>query len=120
MRSQKEIPGPVGLVGLGLMGRGIASCLLAHGFEVLAYNRTARRGKASLDHLGESREERARRKLTPRSRVRNWQDRFRLVRSPADLAPCAFVIESVKEDLELKRQIFAELESALGGDAVIA
>ena len=48
---------PVGLIGLGLMGRGIASCLLSHGLDVIAYNRTAKRAKASLHHIEESLEE---------------------------------------------------------------
>ena len=34
----------VGLLGLGLMGRGIAACLLCHGRKVVAYNRS--RGRA--------------------------------------------------------------------------
>ena len=29
----------VGVVGLGLLGRGIAACLLAHGFKVIGYTR---------------------------------------------------------------------------------
>ena len=37
----------VGLVGLGLMGRGIATCLLANGLEVVAWNRTASRARAA-------------------------------------------------------------------------
>ena len=42
-----EVAGPIGVVGLGLMGRGIAACLLGHGFQVIGYNRTSapRRGE---------------------------------------------------------------------------
>jgi len=111
---------PVGLIGLGLMGRGIAACLLANGFEVVAYNRTARRASAALRHIGETLDELAARKVVPRSAVRNWRARFRLVRSLAELAPCRFVIESVKEDLDLKRRIFDEVEAAVDPAAVIA
>src|SRR5438045_4038686 len=109
--------GPIALIGLGLMGRGIAACLLAHGFEVLAYNRTARRRNASLPHISGALDELVRRKLTPRSRIRNWRDRFHLVRSLDELAPSPFVIESVKEDLDLKRRIFADLELLIAADA---
>ena len=111
---------PVGLIGLGLMGRGIASCLLANGLEVIAYNRTAKRARASVHHIEEALEELIRRKVAPRARINNWRSRFRLVASIAELAPSPFVIESVKEDLDLKRQIYAELESAIDGDAVVA
>ncbi len=111
---------PVGLVGLGLMGRGIASCLLGNGLKVIAYNRTARRASAGVVHIGKALEEMVRRKVIEPSAIRNWRGRFRLVRSLAELAPCRLVIESVKEDLTLKRQIFAELEASLADDAVIA
>ena len=111
---------PVGLIGLGLMGRGIASCLLSHGLEVIAYNRTAARARASIGHIQTALDELVRRRMVPRAAMKNWRDRFRLVRSIEELAPARFVIESVKEDLELKRQIYAQLEGAIAPDAVIA
>jgi hypothetical protein len=120
MRAQKVKLQPIGLIGLGLMGRGIASCLLSRGFDVIAYNRTARRAKASVHHIENSLEELVRRKMATRARIKNWRDRFRLVGSIAELAPAPFVIESVKEDLELKHQIYEQLESAVVADAVIA
>ena len=120
MRTQNLRMQPVGLIGLGLMGRGIATCLLSQGLEVIAYNRTAKRGKASLPHIEASLEELVRRKMIPRARMRNWRDRFRLVASIEELAPSPFVIESVKEDLELKRALYDKLESAVAEDAVIA
>ena len=52
--------------------------------------------------------------------MRGWRDRFRLVRSISELAPAHFIIETVKEDLELKRQIYDQLESAVRDEAVIA
>jgi 3-hydroxybutyryl-CoA dehydrogenase len=111
---------PVGLIGLGLMGRGIATCLLSHGLEVIAYNRTAARARASIGHIQTALDELIRRRMVPRAAMKNWRDRFRLVRSIEELAPSRFVIESVKEDLDLKRQIYHTLESAIAPDAVIA
>jgi 3-hydroxybutyryl-CoA dehydrogenase len=111
---------PVGLIGLGLMGRGIAACLLAHGLEVIAYNRTAARARESKTHIDRALRELARRGIAPRERAAGWKQRFRVVPSIAGLQPCGFVIESVKEDLALKREIYGELESAVGPRAVIA
>ncbi len=111
---------PVGLVGLGLMGRGIASCLLSQGLEVIAYNRTASRAQESIPHIDKALRELARRKVVARAGIRDWKKRFHLVAAPAGLAPCRFVIESVKEDLPLKRQIYDELERAVPARTVIA
>ncbi len=119
-KNTPETPGPVGLIGLGLMGQGIATCLLAYGFRVIAYNRTASRAEESLDHIEESLREMARRGLVPRAAVRGWRRRYQLVRSVAELAPCPFIVETVKEDLALKRQIYDELEDAVSLRAVIS
>lgn len=111
---------PIGLVGLGLMGRGIATCLLASGFRVVAYNRTASRAKQAMRHIENALAELVREKLLTRGRLADWRKRFTLVDSPAGLARCGFVIETVKEDLPLKQRIYDELESALTANAIIA
>jgi 3-hydroxybutyryl-CoA dehydrogenase len=110
----------VGIAGLGLLGRGIATCLLANGCSVVGYNRTAKRAKAAVDHVGSALDELVRRRVMPRAKVKDWRERFRLVRSPEEMGSCGFVIESVKEDLGLKREIFAAVEGCVGPDAVIA
>ena len=121
MRTNSRVPlEPVGLVGLGLMGRGIAACLLAQGIEVMGYNRTARRAQESLAHIDGSLRELVTRGIVPAGRVRGWRRRFRLVHSIAELAPCRFIIESVKEDLALKRRLYGELESSVAATTVIA
>jgi len=110
----------IGIVGLGLMGRGIAACLLSRGFRVVAYNRTAGRVRAARAFIGATLAELRRRKVTPPARVQGWEDRFHTARSCKGLAACTFVIESVKENLALKRRLFAEVERHVSPRAVIA
>ena len=110
----------VGLIGLGLMGRGIAACLLAHGLEVVAYNRTARRAKEAERHIARTLAELVAKRVVPRARVRGWRRRWTPVRTLAALAPCGFIIETVKEDLALKRRIYDELESVVSPRTVVA
>ena len=111
---------PVGLVGLGLMGRGIAACLLSHGLQVIAFNRTARRAQEGIRHVDRALAELAERGIVPRRRVRDWKRRFQTTDSIAALAPCRFVIETVKEDLPLKRRLFRDLETHIAAGGVIA
>jgi 3-hydroxybutyryl-CoA dehydrogenase len=122
MNNSKSLPSgkPVGLIGLGLMGRGIASCLLARGFQVVAYNRTASRAEASLKHIGHALDELARRKVVPRSAIANWKKRYRLTDSIAGLRDCFFVVETVKEDEALKHEIYDQLEQTVKARTVIA
>lgn len=110
----------VGIVGLGLMGRGIAACLLSHGLKVVAFNRTRERAEKAREFLAEAMEEIVRRGVVPPSRVADWQDRFVVARSYECLADCPFVIESVKEDMALKRSLYREIEACVAENAVIA
>jgi len=111
---------PVGLMGFGLMGQGIATCLLARGFSVRAYDcdrRTYKRGPANIDAaLGEL----VRRRLLKAAVRKRWRDRFECVASFDDFAPCGMIIESVPEDLELKQQLFGELEGVVSPRAILA
>ncbi len=110
---------PVGLIGLGLMGQGIATCLLSHGLSVVAYNRTAARGEESLAHIEGALREMVRRKLVTRAAIRDWRSRYRLTGVLEDLRGCGFIVETVKEDLTLKRAIFDAIEACVSPRAVI-
>lgn len=110
---------PVGVVGLGLLGRGIAACLLGHGFRVVGYDRNAEVYPAVREHIDDSIRQLVEKADFPRERLQ-WRDRYVEAQACEDLAPCRFVIESAVESLSDKRAIFAQLEAVLADDAVIA
>jgi len=110
----------VGVIGLGLMGRGIVACLLANGLPVVAYNRTARRAKQAQKHIAEMLDELVARRVTPRAQVSSWQRRLQVTGDFDDLADADFIIESVTEDLALKRRIYDQVEAAVRARTVIA
>jgi len=118
--TKKDLLRPIGLIGLGLMGRGIAACLLAQGWNVVAYDRAQARGRESIRHLGHALRELAHRGIISKERVRGWRRRFEITDSVAGLAVCGFVIESVVEDLRIKGEIFKEVERVVSPDAVVA
>jgi 3-hydroxybutyryl-CoA dehydrogenase len=111
---------PIGLVGLGFMGRGIATCLLAHGLKVIGHDRAAVRAKQSLSHIDEALSDLLKRKTLMRSRFRDWRKSFVLTRSPEELGHCRFIIECVREDLALKRKLYQQLEAVVPARTVIA
>jgi 3-hydroxybutyryl-CoA dehydrogenase len=100
--SQKVI-----VVGTGIMGSGIAAGFLAHGAEVVLLGRSAQSTEraaalaltlaATLDSQAAG-EHPARLRSGLVDQWVNWQD-------------CALVIETVAEDLALKRAIFARLDA---------
>ncbi|MFC2077051.1 3-hydroxyacyl-CoA dehydrogenase family protein, partial [candidate division KSB1 bacterium] len=111
---------PVGLIGLGLMGRGVAAALLIHGLNVVAYNRTASRAREAVEHIDRILEELVAKEFIVRDRIADWRDRFRLVETLEGVAPCGFVIESVAEDLDLKGDIYGKVEAAVSAETVIS
>jgi 3-hydroxybutyryl-CoA dehydrogenase len=111
---------PVGIVGLGLMGRGIAQVAAQGGDDVLMFDAApgaAQRARAAI-------EEQLRRladkgKLAAAD-VDAAMRRLQPVDTLAGLAPCGIVVEAIVEDLDAKRALFAALEDVVAADCVIA
>ncbi len=114
------IRGPIGVVGLGLMGRDIAACLLAHGFEVIGFDRSAKNSRECKPHLQKTLAEMWRRKLLSSEHRLTWKSRFHVAGGVQELKSCTFVIEAVPENLETKNIIFTEMEGAVSRNTVIA
>jgi 3-hydroxybutyryl-CoA dehydrogenase len=110
----------VGVVGLGTMGAGIAQVSVQSGFETV--------GREISADLGERARATVERYLTRGvEKGRLSQDerdaalaRLTLTTELSGLADCDLVIEAALEELELKREIFAELDHVTRPDAVLA
>ena len=119
MNKKTEID-TIGLVGLGLMGQGIASCLVAYGFNVVAYSRTASREQEAKAHIGESLKKLVDRNTISESDMVEWEKRFQYVDAIEKMGESQFVIETVGESLELKYKIYKAIEATVGKEVVIA
>ena len=103
----------VGVVGLGTMGAGIAQVCIQAGVETV--------GREVTDELGERARERIAHYLgrgVEKGRLTAEERDAALVRLTtttelSDLAGCDLVIEAVVEELDAKREIFAELDRLL-------
>ena len=84
----------VGVVGLGLLGRGIATCFLNHGFQVVGVDRNP---EPQAQHAS-----------------------FTQTADFAALADCKLVVESVTEDIATKDEVLAQIEAVVSADAIIA
>jgi 3-hydroxybutyryl-CoA dehydrogenase len=110
----------VGVVGLGTMGAGIAQISVQAGHETVGRELTAelaQRGRATIErYLGRGVEKG---RLTEAERDAAL-GRLSLTTELADLADCDLAIEAVLEELDLKREVFAELDRITRPDAVLA
>lgn len=109
--------GPIGIVGAGTMGAGIAQVAAVAGRRVLiadAVDGAAARAVAVIRDRVKAQVAKGRLSADP--------DALDLtaVESVAELSGCAVVMEAVLEDLAVKRALFAELEAVVAADAILA
>ncbi len=112
---------PVGVLGAGTMGRGIAQIAATFGHPVFLYDTRA-------DALDEARAHLARilRRLVEKGRLAEGADETILGRisflsdAPEPLSACGLVIEAIVEDLAVKKGVFARLDALTDADAVLA
>ncbi len=110
----------VGVVGLGTMGAGIAQISVTAGHETIG-----REIRDDLADRGRSTIERYLARAVEKGRMSDVElsealGRLTLTTRLEDLADCDLVIEAVLEELELKREVFAELDRVCRPDAVLA
>ncbi|MCX6511603.1 MAG: 3-hydroxyacyl-CoA dehydrogenase family protein, partial [Actinobacteria bacterium] len=110
----------VGIIGSGIMGSGIAEVAAAAGHQVVLRSRSQASADAMVAGLAKS--------------LARQVDKGRLEQAVADLiagrvsastelsalADCDLIIESVVEDLEVKKALFAELDGIVKAGAMIA
>ena len=110
----------VGVVGLGTMGAGIAQVSVQSGFETVGREISAdlgERGRATVERYLTRGVEKGRLSQDERDAA---LARLTLTTELSDFADCDLVIEAALEELELKREIFAELDRVTRPDAVLA
>ena len=110
----------VGVVGLGTMGAGIAQVSVQSGHETVGREVSAElgdRGRATIARYLARGVEKGR--LT-QGECDSALGRLTLTTELSELADCDLVIEAVLEELDLKREVFAELDRVARPDAVLA
>jgi 3-hydroxybutyryl-CoA dehydrogenase len=110
----------VGVVGLGTMGAGIAQIALIAGSDVVGREVSEElneRARGRIEHfLGRAVEKG---KLGAEEHDAALA-RFRTTTEVKELAECDLVIEAIVEELDAKRELFAELDRVCAPDAILA
>ena len=110
----------VGVVGLGTMGAGIAQVSVQAGYETIGREISAElgeRARATIERYVGRGVEKGRMTSADRDAA---LARLSLTTDLDDLAECDLVIEAVLEELDLKREVFAELDRITRPNAVLA
>ncbi|ODT20706.1 MAG: 3-hydroxyacyl-CoA dehydrogenase [Kaistia sp. SCN 65-12] len=109
----------VGIIGLGLMGKSIAACLLAAGHPVIGYDIDPARRDETLPAVRAMLDELSREGSLATS-VDTLLQNLSIATEMQELAACRIAFEVVTEDLGAKREVFTALEGILAPDAIIA
>jgi 3-hydroxybutyryl-CoA dehydrogenase len=120
MSESSDTQDVVGVVGAGLMGRGIAQIAAQAGIEVRlldARSGAAAEAKASIEQVLRALVAKGR---LPDDAAARAVARLALPPSLAGLAGCTIVIEAIVEKLDAKQALFRELEGAVGPDCILA
>ena len=109
------------VLGLGTMGHGIAQSFAAKGFQVSGFD--------ELDSVRNTVKERIRANIHSavtvgfgdKSSIDSILSNFRICESEAEaLQDSDFVVEAVKEDLEIKQELFGRIEPLVSRNTIIA
>lgn len=109
----------VGIIGSGAMGTGIAQVAAAAGENVLLFDSqkpALEKAKINLDSTLK--------KLTEKGKIsvdeaKNILGRIHFAADLNEFKSCSLVIEAVVEDLEVKRNLFSNLEKIVSADCVL-
>ncbi|MFV0491495.1 MAG: 3-hydroxyacyl-CoA dehydrogenase NAD-binding domain-containing protein [Pseudorhodobacter sp.] len=109
----------IGVVGLGVMGLGIAQTYAAAGFDVIASDGHAPARATALDRIRKGLARRVSSGKMTEAALEDLLGRVQIAPDLADLAPCALIIEAIAEKLDAKQDLFAKLE-LVAPNAVLA
>ena len=110
----------VGIVGAGIMGSGIAETAAVSGFEVVLRSRSQSTAESTLAAMEKSLSRQVEKsKITEADRDAALS-RVTAVSELGALAECDLVVESVVEDLAVKKHLFTELDRICGPGTVLA
>lgn len=111
---------PVGVVGAGTMGSGIAQVALTAGHTVRLYDAADGAAAKGADQIRARVARLVEKGRLPADDAERMSDRLLVADDIADFADCGLVVEAVLEQLSVKRALFGELERVCRPDAVLA
>jgi 3-hydroxybutyryl-CoA dehydrogenase len=113
-------PDPVGIVGTGLMGRGIAQIAAQAGCRVLLHDTRAGAAEEARESVRRALAGLAQKGKLAAGEVEQTVSRLQVAGDLQELAACRLVVEAIVEDLEAKRALFRELEGIVAEDCLLA
>jgi len=119
MRDLEDID-TIGVVGAGTMGSGIAQVAAANGYDVVMRDVETDFVESGFDTIEDSLDRFVGKEKLSESEAEATLDRITGTTDLDDLADCDVVVEAAVEDMDIKQDIFADLDEVVPDDVVLA
>jgi 3-hydroxyacyl-CoA dehydrogenase/enoyl-CoA hydratase/3-hydroxybutyryl-CoA epimerase len=116
----RRVPERAGVLGAGVMGRGIASLLAERGLRTRLFDVVPAALDAALVEHRADVAERVRRRRADAREAMEAVDALDVARGLSGFARAGVVIEAVAEKLEVKRSVFRDIAAQAGPGAILA
>ena len=110
----------VGVLGAGTMGNGIAHVFSQYGYNVVLVDIEEKVLSSSLDIIKNNLNRQSQKNIINESDIPNILSRVELSTDINSFASCDLVIEAIKEDLDLKKNIFNQLDKICKTGCILA
>lgn len=120
MSSTSLAPGLLGIVGCGLMGRGIAQIAIQGGIPVILHDSRPGGAEEARVAIASTLQKLADKGKLSSQDVAAACARLSVSTLLSDLAPCTTVIEAIVENLDIKQALFRQLEEVVEDNCILA
>ncbi|MDO4571892.1 MAG: 3-hydroxybutyryl-CoA dehydrogenase [Clostridia bacterium] len=110
----------IAVLGQGQMGSGIVQVAAQNGFEVLLYGRSPERVAAAVQKIGKSYDKSVEKGRIDADTAAAAKARIRTTSTLEEVASCDIVIESISEDIALKKEFFQKLDACCPPETIFA
>lgn len=111
---------PIGVVGGGTMGQGIAEMLAGKGLEVVLVERNAEKLAEARERIENQLDKQLEKWAITKAEKKLILSRIHPALSLEHLGDCGMVIESITEDLEEKKELFVQLDAICPEHVILA
>ena len=120
MKDFATSPLTLGIIGAGIMGRGIAQIAASSGIEVLISDTNTAIMAEAVDFVHKMLDRAVEKGRLDAADADSAKHRLRTVASLADMKSADIVVEAVVENLQVKQSLFGELERIVADECILA
>ncbi len=110
----------IGVLGTGAMGRGIVQVAVAGGLQILMMDTRPGAAEEAREFIARMLGRAAEKGSMSKEDAAAATARIKILNTLSEFKPCHAVIEAVVENLDVKRQVFGELEGIVAPDCILA